>query len=45
MTDEKKADSEPEADEQETNKAEDATKKKQGSTDSAAPADDDIIIK
>ena len=46
MTDDTTPDSELEADEPEENEAEGgAHKKHQGSTDSAAPADDDIIIK
>jgi hypothetical protein len=44
MSDEK-PDTEHEADEQETKEGEGGDKKKQGSTDAAAPADDDIIIK
>ena len=44
MSDEK-PDTEHEADEPETKEAEGGDKKKQGSTDAAAPADDDIIIK
>jgi hypothetical protein len=44
MTDEKRRDTEDEADDQETKETEDG-KRSQGSTDSAAPADDDIIIK
>ena len=45
MSDDKRADSENEANEQETKEGEGGDKKKQGSTDAAAPADDDIIIK
>ena len=44
MSDDKKQNSEHEADDRETKEAEDADKK-EGSTGAAAPADDDIIIK
>lgn len=44
MSDDKTPDSEPEVDEREENEAE-SRKKDQGSPDSVAPADDDIIIK
>jgi hypothetical protein len=45
MSNDKRPDSEPEVDDKETNEAEGDDKKEQGYTDSAAPADDDIIIK
>lgn len=44
MSDDKRTDSEDEVDEQETKETERGDKK-QGSSDAAAPADDDIIIK
>jgi len=45
MGDDKQQDSTDEVADQKTKEAEDGEKKKQGSTDTAAPADDDIIIK
>lgn len=46
MNDDKNPNAEPKEDEQETNEAEGgATKTRPGQPDSAAPADDDIIIK
>jgi hypothetical protein len=45
MSDNKKPDAENEEEELETNEGEGGDKVGQGSTDSAAPADDDIIIK
>jgi hypothetical protein len=45
MNDDKKPNEEQEVDEQETNETEGHAKKHQGQPDSAAPADDDIIIK
>ena len=45
MGDEKKQDSTNELDEQATNQAEGGDQKAPGSADSAAPADDPIIIK
>jgi len=44
MSDDTKKDSEHKADDQKTKEAEDG-EKKEGSTETAAPADDDIIIK
>ena len=44
MSNDTNKDSEHKADDQKTKKAEDG-EKKEGSTDAAAPADDDIIIK
>ena len=44
MSNDKKQDAEHKADDQKTKKAEDG-EKKEGSTETAAPADDDIIIK
>jgi hypothetical protein len=45
MSDDKKKDSEHEADDKETKEAESGDQKKQGSDGAARPADDDIIIK
>ena len=45
MSDDKKPDAVHEVDDQETKEAEGGDQKKTASTDSAAPADDDIIIK
>ena len=45
MTDDKKQDSTNELDEQKETKPEDRPKEAPASSDSAAPADDDIIIK
>jgi hypothetical protein len=45
MNDDRKPNDEEEEDEQETNESEGRAGKHQGQPDSAAPADDDIIIK
>ena len=45
MGDDKQQDSTDKVDDQKTKEAEDGDKKNQESTDTAAPADDDIIIK
>lgn len=45
MNEDKKPNADPEEDEQDTNEAEGGHKTHPGQPDSAAPADDDIIIK